>query len=123
MSRCLAKPFTTVAPCPTFCRRTFAFWGLPKDRYQTISVSFFLFLFLSCANRLHKDRRGAECLMSEVFELSHPLVKHHLTVLRDRRTRPAEFRALIQRLAVLLAYEATADLQVEPVEIETPLTR
>jgi len=60
--------------------------------------------------------------MSQIFELSHPLVQHHLTVLRDRRTRPAEFRSLIQRLAVLLAYEATADLQLAPTQIETPLT-
>jgi len=61
--------------------------------------------------------------MARIFELKHPLVQHHLTVLRDKRTRPVEFRALIQRLAVLLAYEATADLQLEAIEIETPLVR
>jgi uracil phosphoribosyltransferase len=59
--------------------------------------------------------------MSQICELSHPLVQHHLTALRDRRTRPAEFRSVIQRLAVLLAYEATADLQLAPTKIETPL--
>src|SRR5947207_8430038 len=58
-----------------------------------------------------------------VVEVNHPLIKHHLTRLRDRQTPPAEFRQLVQRLAALLAYEATKDLTLRPVEIETPLTR
>jgi uracil phosphoribosyltransferase len=60
------------------------------------------------------DRRGVE-------ELSHPLVKHHVARLRDVATPPAEFRLLVQRLAVLLAYEATKDLALEPTEVQTPL--
>lgn len=56
-------------------------------------------------------------------EVSHPLVKHHLTRLRDKHTQPAEFRELVQKLAVLLAYEATKDLELAPREIETPLVR
>ncbi len=48
-------------------------------------------------------------------------MKHHLAQLRDVATGPAEFRLLVQRLAVLLAYEATKDLTVEPVEVRTPL--
>ena len=54
-------------------------------------------------------------------EVSHPLVKHHLTRLRDKTTPPAEFRQLVQRLSVLLAYEATQDLELVAREIETPL--
>jgi uracil phosphoribosyltransferase len=50
------------------------------------------------------------------------LVKHHLTQLRNTATPSAEFRMLIQRLAVLLAYEATIDLAVEPKKVWTPLT-
>src|SRR5262245_35635404 len=61
--------------------------------------------------------------MSNVVEVDHPLIRHHLSRLRDRHTPPAEFRQLVQRLAVLLAYEATSDLAVRPVELETPLTR
>jgi uracil phosphoribosyltransferase len=61
--------------------------------------------------------------MSNVTEVSHPLIKHHLSRLRDKHTPPAEFRELVQRLAVLLAYEATSDLALRPMEIETPLTR
>jgi uracil phosphoribosyltransferase len=61
--------------------------------------------------------------MPAVFEVDHPLIKHHLARLRDKTTPPAEFRQLIQRLAVLLAYEATQDLSLHAVEIETPVTR
>jgi len=61
--------------------------------------------------------------MSQLVEVSHPLIKHHLSRLRDKDTPPAEFRQLVQRLAVLLAYEATSDLALSSIEIETPLTR
>jgi len=58
---------------------------------------------------------------SKLVELPHPLVKHHITSLRSVETPPAEFRALIQRLSVLLAYEATNDLAVRPRKVQTPL--
>src|SRR5436853_1519142 len=60
--------------------------------------------------------------MSSITEVSHPLVKHHLSRLRDRHTPPAEFRELVHRLAVLLAYEATKDLNLRRIELETPIT-
>jgi uracil phosphoribosyltransferase len=56
-----------------------------------------------------------------LVEVHHPLIQHHLTRLRDKETPPAEFRQLVQRLAALLAYEATKDLVVRPIEIATPL--
>ena len=56
-----------------------------------------------------------------VVEVSHPLVQHHLVRLRDKSTPPVEFRMLIGRLAVLLAYEATKDLVTQPFQVETPL--
>ena len=59
--------------------------------------------------------------MSGVIEVSHPLIQNHLARLRDVSTPPAEFRRLIQRLAALLAYEATKDLQVESIDVQTPL--
>jgi uracil phosphoribosyltransferase len=61
--------------------------------------------------------------MTHVNEVRHPLIQHHLSRLRDKTTPSAEFRQLVQRLAVLLAYEATKDLTLRPLEIETPLTR
>ena len=57
-----------------------------------------------------------------VTQVDHPLVKHHLAMLRDKCTPPAEFRVLVQRLAGLLAYEATQDLQLKSFEVTTPLT-
>lgn len=61
--------------------------------------------------------------MSRVFEVDHPLIKHHMGRLRDRATSPSEFRQLIHRLAQLLAYEATQDLSLRNEEIDTPLVR
>lgn len=60
--------------------------------------------------------------MPHVFESDHPLVRHHLTQLRDKNTSPVEFRALMRRLSTLLAYEATSDLAVRDHSIQTPLT-
>jgi len=56
-----------------------------------------------------------------VYESQHPLVKHKLTLLRDRRTKPKKFRELIRELAMLLCYEATADLAVTQMMVETPM--
>lgn len=59
--------------------------------------------------------------MSSVFEADHPLITYHLTRLRDKDTPPSEFRALIGRLAGLLAYEATKDLSTKPAKVTTPI--
>lgn len=58
--------------------------------------------------------------MPRVTEVHHPLIKHHLARLRDKSTPPWEFRLLIQRLAGLLAYEATRELGLTALQIETP---
>ncbi|MBN1247636.1 MAG: uracil phosphoribosyltransferase [Anaerolineae bacterium] len=60
--------------------------------------------------------------MAEVHISNHPLVKHKLTLLRDKRTEPKKFRELIREITLLIAYEATADLDIVPKEVETPLT-
>lgn len=59
--------------------------------------------------------------MSGIFEVEHPLIQHHLARLRDEATSPAEFRLLVQRLSVLLAYEATKDLELAATKVQTPL--
>lgn len=56
-----------------------------------------------------------------VYESQHPLVKHKLTLLRDKRTKSKKFRELIRELAMLLCYEATADLAVREMDVETPM--
>ncbi len=51
----------------------------------------------------------------------HPVVADKMTRLRETKTTPAEFYRLVKEIGTLLAYEATASLATEPVEIETPL--
>jgi uracil phosphoribosyltransferase len=51
----------------------------------------------------------------------HPLIQHKLTILRDRRTGHKEFRELVEEIAMLMAFEATAALPTRPVDVETPL--
>jgi len=53
--------------------------------------------------------------------VSHPLVQHKIGVLRDRATPTKQFKELVDEIAMLMAYEATADLQLEAVPVETPL--
>ena len=53
----------------------------------------------------------------------HPLIQHKLTLLRDKRTGSKEFREAISEIAMLMCFEATRDLPVEEVEIETPLCK
>lgn len=57
-----------------------------------------------------------------VLVVDHPLVAHKLTVLRDKDTPSPVFRLLTEELVTLLAYEATRNVRVEPVQIETPVT-
>lgn len=57
----------------------------------------------------------------QVHVADHPLISHKLTVLRDKRTDSPTFRRLTEELVTLLAYEATRDVRVEPVRIETPV--
>ena len=55
--------------------------------------------------------------------LTHPLIQHKLSILRDRDTSTRDFKQLVSEIATLMAYEVTKDLPTEPVEIETPLER
>lgn len=57
-----------------------------------------------------------------VTVLDHPLVSHKLTVLRDRSTSSPVFRQLVEELVTLIAYEATREVRVEPIEVRTPVS-
>ncbi len=59
--------------------------------------------------------------MRNVVEVSHPLVRHKVTLLRDARTDTRDFRALCSEIAGMLAYEATRGLELERVDVTTPL--
>ena len=51
----------------------------------------------------------------------HPLIKHKLTMIRDKNTGTNEFRAIIEEIAMLIGYEALRDLALEEVPVETPI--
>jgi uracil phosphoribosyltransferase len=53
--------------------------------------------------------------------VQHPLVRHKLSVLRDKETSKKKFKELVDEIAMLMAYEVTKELPLAPVEIETPL--
>jgi uracil phosphoribosyltransferase len=56
-----------------------------------------------------------------VFPSPHPLVAHKLALLRSVDTKPKKFRELVRELAILLCYEATTDLETEPIALTTPM--
>lgn len=56
-----------------------------------------------------------------VFIMDHPLIQHKLSLLRDKNTGSKEFRELVSEIAMLMCYEATRDLPLKEIEIETPV--
>ena len=61
--------------------------------------------------------------MPNIYPSPHPLVAHKLARLRDKNTDPKKFRELVREIAALLTYEATVDLVLAPVEVQTPLEK
>ncbi len=59
--------------------------------------------------------------MDNVYQSTHPLVAHKVTLLRDIKSEPKKFRELVREISALLAYEATSDLMTQPKEVSTPL--
>jgi uracil phosphoribosyltransferase len=59
--------------------------------------------------------------MENVFVSNHPLISHKLAKLRSVTTEPKKFRALISEIAGLLTYDETRDLELESLEVQTPL--
>lgn len=61
--------------------------------------------------------------MSEVFVFDHPLIQHKLSIIRDSNTGCKEFRELVNEISMLMAYEVTKDMALEPVEVQTPVAK
>jgi uracil phosphoribosyltransferase len=59
--------------------------------------------------------------MEHVYVSTHPLVLHKLALLRSELTEPKKFRELVREIAQLLFYEATQDLSLDPLTVQTPL--
>ncbi len=60
--------------------------------------------------------------MENVTITNHPLIQHKLTLLRDKNTSSKEFRTLVSEIATLMCYEATRNLPLVEIEIETPVS-
>jgi uracil phosphoribosyltransferase len=61
--------------------------------------------------------------MDNLTILDHPLLQHKLTILRDKNTGVKQFRELVSEIATLMCYEATRDLPLRDVEVETPIKK
>ncbi|AYU55738.1 uracil phosphoribosyltransferase [Staphylococcus piscifermentans] len=61
--------------------------------------------------------------MGKVHVFDHPLIQHKMSYIRDANTGTKEFRELVDEVGMLMAYEVTRDLELQDVEIETPVTK
>lgn len=61
--------------------------------------------------------------MNNVTLFDHPLIQHKVAILRDKNTTTKDFRELVTEIAMLMGYEATRDLALEEVDIETPVAK
>lgn len=61
--------------------------------------------------------------MEKVHVLDHPLLQHKLSILRDEKTGVKDFREVVSEIATLMCYEATRDLPMEEIEVQTPVAK
>ncbi|MBR5157366.1 MAG: uracil phosphoribosyltransferase [Clostridia bacterium] len=59
--------------------------------------------------------------MKNIIEITHPLVQHKITMLRDSQTSIKEFRELVKEISTLMWYEVTRDLPLKEITVETPI--
>lgn len=61
--------------------------------------------------------------MGKVYVFDHPLIQHKTAMIRKTETNTKDFRQMVREISMLMAYEATRDLPLEEVEIETPMCK
>lgn len=61
--------------------------------------------------------------MSNVYVMDHPLIKHKISYIRRKELGSKDFRAMVEEIAMLMCYEATRDLKLQDVDIETPICK
>ena len=61
--------------------------------------------------------------MGKIYVFDHPLIQHKVSLMRMQETNVKDFRQLAKEIAILMGFEATRDLQLEQVEIETPMCK
>ena len=62
-------------------------------------------------------------LYDNVYEFTHPLIQHKITLLRDKHTGTNEFRKIVEEIGMLMGFEALSDLPMEEIEVETPIEK
>jgi uracil phosphoribosyltransferase len=72
---------------------------------------------------LHKNSIKERVRVGKVYVFDHPLIQHKLTFIRDKNTGTKEFRELVDEVATLMAFEITRDLQLEEIEVATPVSQ
>ena len=60
-------------------------------------------------------------ICENVYEFTHPLIQHKITILRDKNTGTNEFRKVVEEIGMLMGFEALSDLPVKEIEVETPI--
>lgn len=87
-------------------------------------MQFFREKITNLKNRKYRNEvKGMYKNYENVTILDHPLIKHKISMLRDKNTGTNEFRTIIEEIAMLMGYEALRDLPTEDVEIETPIEK
>ena len=61
--------------------------------------------------------------MSQLHIINHPMVQHKLSIMRNKETGSKDFRQLLKEISLLMGYEVTRDIPLDPIEIETPLCK
>lgn len=62
-------------------------------------------------------------ICENVYEFTHPLIQHKITMLRDKNTGTNEFRKIVEEIGMLMGFEALEDLPMEDIEVETPIEK
>ena len=73
------------------------------------------------AGRRMRKQVFRENKMANVYVFDHPLIQHKTAILRDKNTSTKDFRELVKEIAMLMCFEATRELELEEVDIETPI--
>ena len=61
--------------------------------------------------------------MSQLHIINHPMVQHKLSIMRNKETGSKDFRQLLKEISLLMGYEVTRDIPLDPIEIETPICK
>lgn len=62
-------------------------------------------------------------MKNKVFVMTHPLIQHKVTLIRDKTTGVKEFREMVSEIAMLMCFDATRDLPLKEIEVETPIAK